>query len=76
MGMRSLLPLLYATMSIWTPFLIYFWVSVLSLCIAPFVFNPHQFSAADFIIDYRYVHGLRMVVDVMLTRYSASSCVG
>ncbi|OSD01537.1 glycosyltransferase family 48 protein [Trametes coccinea BRFM310] len=53
MGMRNLLLLLYATMSIWTPFLIYFWVSVLSLCIAPFLFNPHQFSFADFIIDYR-----------------------
>jgi len=25
----------------------------LSLCIAPFLFNPHQFSFADFIIDYR-----------------------
>jgi hypothetical protein len=37
------------------PFLIYFWVSTLSLCIAPFVFNPHQFSFSDFIIDYRYV---------------------
>ena len=53
MGMRNLLLLLYATIAIWTPFLIYFWVSVLSLCIAPFVFNPHQFSFADFIIDYR-----------------------
>ncbi|EJF65840.1 1,3-beta-glucan synthase [Dichomitus squalens] len=53
MGMRNLLLLLYATMSIWTPFLIYFWFSVLSLCIAPFVFNPHQFSFADFVIDYR-----------------------
>ncbi|CDO68303.1 Glycosyltransferase Family 48 protein [Trametes cinnabarina] len=53
MGMRNLLLLLYATMSIWTPFLMYFWVSVLSLCVAPFLFNPHQFSFADFIIDYR-----------------------
>ena len=53
MGMRNLLLLLYATMSIWTPFLLYFWASVLSLCIAPFLFNPHQFSFADFIIDYR-----------------------
>lgn len=53
MGMRNLLLLLYATMAIWTPFLIYFWFSVLSLCIAPFVFNPHQFSFPDFIIDYR-----------------------
>lgn len=53
MGMRNLLLLLYATMSIWIPHLIYFWLSVLSLCIAPFMFNPHQFSFADFIIDYR-----------------------
>lgn len=53
MGMRNVLMLLYATMAIWTPYLIYFWFSVLSLCIAPFVFNPHQFNFADFIIDYR-----------------------
>jgi 1,3-beta-glucan synthase len=53
MGMRNLLILLYATMSVWIPYLIYFWLSVLSLCIAPFFFNPHQFSYADFIIDYR-----------------------
>lgn len=53
MGMRNLLFLLYASLSIWIPHLIYFWFSVLSLCIAPFVFNPHQFSFADFIIDYR-----------------------
>src|SRR5258707_9811846 len=53
MGMRILIMLLYATMAIWMPHLIYFWISVLALCIAPFVFNPHQFAFADFIIDYR-----------------------
>jgi len=53
MGMRILLMLLYVTMALWLPHLIYFWVSVMALCIAPFVFNPHQFSVADFIIDYR-----------------------
>ncbi|GLB34966.1 putative 1,3-beta-glucan synthase subunit FKS1 [Lyophyllum shimeji] len=53
MGMRNLLLLLYASIAIWIPHLIYFWLSVLSLCIAPFLFNPHQFSFADFIIDYR-----------------------
>jgi len=53
MGMRNLLILLYASLVLWIPHLIYFWFSVLSLCIAPFVFNPHQFSVADFIIDYR-----------------------
>jgi 1,3-beta-glucan synthase len=51
--MRTLILLLYITMTIWTPFLIYFWISVMALCISPFLFNPHQFSFADFIIDYR-----------------------
>ena len=53
LGMRTLVLLLYASLTIWTPFLIYFWFTVLALCIAPFFFNPHQFSFADFIIDYR-----------------------
>jgi len=55
LGMRILIMLLYVTLTLWTPWLIYFWVSILSLCIAPFLFNPHQFVFSDFIIDYRYV---------------------
>lgn len=47
--------LLYVTLTVWTGWVIYFWVSILSLCVAPFLFNPHQFSFTDFIIDYRYV---------------------
>ncbi|KAF9525252.1 1,3-beta-glucan synthase [Crepidotus variabilis] len=53
LGMRTLIMLLYVTLSLWTPYLIYFWISILSLCIAPFLFNPHQFVFSDFIIDYR-----------------------
>jgi 1,3-beta-glucan synthase len=52
-GMRTLLILFYASITIWLVPLIYFWFLVISLCIAPFVFNPHQFSIGDFIIDYR-----------------------
>lgn len=52
-GMRLLLLLLYITLSLWIPHLIYFWISILALCVAPFIFNPHQFSIGDFIIDYR-----------------------
>jgi 1,3-beta-glucan synthase len=51
--MRTLIMLLYVTMTLWIPHLIYFWFSVMSLVIAPFIFNPHQFSYSDFIIDYR-----------------------
>ena len=53
LGMRTLISLLYVTMAMWTPYLSYFWFSILALCIAPFLFNPHQFSFSDFVIDYR-----------------------
>ncbi|KAF2738311.1 hypothetical protein EJ04DRAFT_62231 [Polyplosphaeria fusca] len=52
-GARSLLMLLFGTITVWGPWLIYFWASLLSLCLAPFLFNPHQFSWDDFFIDYR-----------------------
>ncbi|CAD6891025.1 unnamed protein product [Tilletia controversa] len=52
-GMRMLLSLLYITLTLWLPHLIYFWISILALCIAPFLFNPHQFTLSDFVIDYR-----------------------
>ncbi|KAH9038054.1 1,3-beta-glucan synthase component-domain-containing protein [Lactarius pseudohatsudake] len=52
LGMCTLLMLLYATLSFWTPYLIYFWISILALCIAPFIRKTH-FSFADFIVDYR-----------------------
>ncbi|KAG9713425.1 1,3-beta-glucan synthase catalytic subunit FksP, partial [Aureobasidium melanogenum] len=38
---------------IWGYWLLYFWVSLLALCISPFLFNPHQFAWGDFFIDYR-----------------------
>jgi 1,3-beta-glucan synthase len=55
LGMRTLISLLYVTLALWTPYLIYFWFSILALCVAPFLFNPHQFAFADFVIDYRSV---------------------
>lgn len=53
LGVRTLVLLLYVTLAVWVPHLIYFWITVVGLCIAPFLFNPHQFSYTDFIIDYR-----------------------
>ncbi|KAM0715843.1 hypothetical protein Q7P37_008357 [Cladosporium fusiforme] len=52
-GARCLLMLLFGTVTVWGYWLIWFWVSLLALCISPFVFNPHQFSWSDFFIDYR-----------------------
>ncbi|EMR08340.1 hypothetical protein PNEG_03180 [Pneumocystis murina B123] len=53
LGSRTLIMLLFATVTMWIPHLVYFWVSVLALCISPFIFNPHQFSWTDFFVDYR-----------------------
>jgi len=53
MGARLLLILLFACTTVWGPWLIYFWGSLLALCISPFLFNPHQFAWNDFFIDYR-----------------------
>jgi 1,3-beta-glucan synthase len=52
-GARSLMMIVFASITVWGPWLIYFWASTLSLCLAPFLFNPHQFSWDDFFIDYR-----------------------
>jgi 1,3-beta-glucan synthase len=52
-GSRLLLMLLFATVTMWQAALIYFWASLLALCISPFLYNPHQFSWNDFFIDYR-----------------------
>ena len=53
LGARSLMMLLFATLTVWDPRSLYFWVSLLALCISPFIFNPHQFAWNDFFIDYR-----------------------
>ncbi|KAE8408265.1 putative 1,3-beta-glucan synthase component FKS1 [Aspergillus pseudonomiae] len=52
-GARLLLMLLFSTSTVWSAALIWFWVSLLALCISPFLFNPHQFAWQDFFIDYR-----------------------
>jgi 1,3-beta-glucan synthase len=53
LGARLLLMLLFATATIWQASLVYFWVSLFAFCLAPFLFNPHQFAWNDFFIDYR-----------------------
>ncbi|RKF54973.1 1,3-beta-glucan synthase component FKS1 [Golovinomyces cichoracearum] len=53
LGARSLMMLLFATLTVWQPALIYFWVTLLAMCTSPFIYNPHQFAWNDFFIDYR-----------------------
>ena len=53
-GMQTLIMLLYITLSLQISHLIYFWITTLSLYLSPFIFNPHQVSFADFVVNYRY----------------------
>nr|AAF04861.1 Fks1p [Yarrowia lipolytica] len=53
LGARSTLMLLFGTIAMWQAALLWFWVTLIAMCISPFVFNPHQFAWTDFFIDYR-----------------------
>ncbi|KAI7870760.1 1,3-beta-glucan synthase component-domain-containing protein [Spinellus fusiger] len=53
LGARNLLIMLFISLAVWIPHLIYFWFTVIALIISPFVFNPNQFALVDFLIDYR-----------------------
>ncbi|KAJ2959570.1 hypothetical protein NQZ79_g5040 [Umbelopsis isabellina] len=53
LGSRNFLILLFASLAAWTPYLIYYWFTVVALVFSPFLFNPHQFSLTEFMIDYR-----------------------
>ncbi|KAI7895546.1 1,3-beta-glucan synthase component-domain-containing protein [Mucor mucedo] len=52
-GARTMFMLFFVSLALWIPHLIYFWATVASLLVSPFVFNPHQFVFMDFINDYR-----------------------
>jgi 1,3-beta-glucan synthase len=53
LGARSLMMLLFGTLTVWQPALVYFWISLMALCVSPFIYNPHQYAWNDFFIDYR-----------------------
>lgn len=52
-GSRSLLMLLFGTISMWRASLLWFWLTLMAMITSPFLYNPHQFAWTDFIIDYR-----------------------
>ncbi|KAI8340562.1 1,3-beta-glucan synthase component-domain-containing protein [Chlamydoabsidia padenii] len=53
-GARTMIMLLFVSLAVWIPHLIYFWATVSSLIFSPFIFNPHQFVWTEFIVDYRH----------------------
>jgi 1,3-beta-glucan synthase len=52
-GARTMFMLFFVSIALWIPHLAYFWATVASLLVSPFVFNPHQFVLMEFINDYR-----------------------
>lgn len=52
-GTISAILILYCSITMWSVPLIYFWVTVVSLLLSPFFFNPNQYSWNDFFLDYR-----------------------
>lgn len=52
-GFMIFLIVIFATLSMWQPSLLWFWITFVSMCLSPFIFNPHQFSFSDFFLDYR-----------------------
>ncbi|ANB11391.1 1,3-beta-D-glucan synthase [Sugiyamaella lignohabitans] len=53
LGARAVMMLLFGTLAMWQPALLWFWITLTAMCISPFTFNPHQFAWTDFFIDYR-----------------------
>lgn len=51
-GAFSLLLVIYISVSWWKFSFLYFWMTVLGLLISPFLFNPNQFSRAEYFLDY------------------------
>lgn len=52
-GAVSMLFLVYISATIWRVSLLWFWITSIALCFAPFFYNPHQFSLTHFFLDYR-----------------------
>ncbi|KXN71725.1 glycosyltransferase family 48 protein, partial [Conidiobolus coronatus NRRL 28638] len=52
-GMRSLILLMFCCVTMFTAPLLYFWFTCLGLILSPWLYNPHQFSLMEFILDYR-----------------------
>lgn len=51
-GTFMLLLVIYLSLSIWLYSFIFFWITISGFALAPFLFNPGQFSAKKFLVDY------------------------
>ncbi|ODV58493.1 1,3-beta-glucan synthase [Ascoidea rubescens DSM 1968] len=52
-GASNLPILLFCSISMWKTALLWFWITIIALCICPFLYNPNQYSYNDFFLDYK-----------------------
>ncbi|KAK6202372.1 uncharacterized protein RJT21DRAFT_102848 [Scheffersomyces amazonensis] len=52
-GIKVCMIIVFSCITMWQLSLLWFWVTVISMSLAPFIFNPHQFVWSDFFLDYR-----------------------
>ncbi|CAK9438724.1 uncharacterized protein LODBEIA_P29480 [Lodderomyces beijingensis] len=52
-GGEILLVVILGMLTVGRTALLWFVITIVSLCFAPFLFNPHQFNFIDFFVDYR-----------------------
>lgn len=51
--------LLFCSLALWNFALLYFWLTMFALLVAPFLYNPNQFSWNEFFLDYKqFLHWL------------------
>lgn len=51
-GLNIFFTICFSSMTIWKPALLWFWITIVLMCMAPFLFNPHQFDFSEFFMDY------------------------
>lgn len=55
----ALAMLLFCSLALWDIALLYFWLTMFALLVAPFLYNPNQFAWTEFFLDYkRYLQWL------------------
>lgn len=52
-GALTALMIIYCTCAMYNISIVWFWFTIVGLCLSPFLYNPNQFSWNDFFVDYK-----------------------
>lgn len=73
-GSKIFLMLTFAVSTMWQPALLWFTITLMSLTVAPFFFNPHQFMINEFFYDYIVVLKYFINGNSHFDKYSWANC--